>query len=188
MSTIKSLRILLRRTMAIALLSLPMEVLCSDDRRIVLALDDTLSPGASELLQNALEELDLKATLIQPERPPLSKRASLQTFQHVSRAQQLLANLKRRQPMDFNMALPDIPGKSTTNAIPHWDLLSHQQHEEDPAEIADFVLENASPGAVLLLRPLTTTHDPVLRALPIISSRLRDAGYEVTTLSELLQA
>jgi len=58
----KTLRVLLRRTVAIALLSIPAETLANDDKKIALTFDDGPMPGATEALLDELDRLQIKAT------------------------------------------------------------------------------------------------------------------------------
>ena len=55
----------------------------------------------------------------------------------------------------------------------------------DPKSIADHVLANIHPGAIVLFHVLTPPRGAERQALPLVLERLADAGYQATTVAEL---
>ena len=203
MSSIKTLRVLLRRTMAIALLAIPMEAIPDENRRIALAFDDGPSSSSNEALLNELERLDIKATVF-PE--PLTlhgeqKRskgkakkhreiASANARREIDGAKRILRNLGDRNATVFNPPFARLPEKLGQNEdyANYWSFPGDSLAElDDPQEIAELLAENAFPGAVVILHPLYNQREHILQALPVISERLKAEGYEFATLSELLE-
>lgn len=203
MSTMKTLRVLLRRTMAVALLAIPMEAAPGEDRRIALAFDDGPSSSNNEALLNELERLDIKATFF-PEPLALgsgSKRskdkvkkhreiASANAHREIDGAKRILRNLGERNAALFNPSFARLQEKFETGEdfANYWDFPGNNLAElDDPEEIAELLVENAFPGAVVILHPLYNQREHILQALPIISERLKAEGYEFATLSELME-
>ncbi|WOX05243.1 polysaccharide deacetylase family protein [Microbulbifer pacificus] len=200
----KTLRVLLRRTMAVALLAIPMEATLSEDRRIALAFDDGPSSSSNEALLNELERLDIKATFF-PESLALGNDqklkkgkakkhreiASANAHREIDGAKRILRNLGERTPSAlFNLPdvrLPENLEQGLTSAN-YWSFPEDTQANLDDAlEIAELLAENAFPGAVVILHTLYNQREHILQALPVISERLKAEGYEFATLSELME-
>lgn len=206
MSTIKSLRVLLRRTMAVALLAIPMEASSGEDRRIALAFDDGPSSGNNEALLNELERLNIKATFfpetlaLKSERKREQKRgkgnikthreiASANAQREFDGAQRILRNLGDRNRHILSPSFACLPEKpeQCQASTDYWNFPGDTPADvDDPQAIADLLVENAFPGAVVILHPLYNQREHILQALPLISERLRAEGYEFATLSELI--
>ena len=215
----KTLRVLLRRTLAIALLSIPAEVLANDDKKIALTFDDGPLPGATEALLDELDRLQIKATFFPvgsemekfPEQTKaiidaghavgnhtyshanLAELATPQAKKEIAGATRILRELGYRDPLMFRPPfglLPQPLASELTHAgtpVTRWDLLPEANTDmDDPQAVADYVVDNAFPGAIVLLHPMYGQRRQVLEALPLISERLRDRGYEFATLSEML--
>jgi peptidoglycan/xylan/chitin deacetylase (PgdA/CDA1 family) len=69
-----------------------------------------------------------------------------------------------------------------------WDLEpdSYPEIARDSARIVDYVERRVHPGSILLLHPFGRSHEAGRRALPAIIDGLRDHGYRIVTVSELL--
>lgn len=215
----KTLRVLLRRTLAIALLSIPTETLAGDDKKIALTFDDGPLPGATEALLDELDRLQIKATFFpvgsELERFPeqakaivdaghalgnhtdahanLAELATPQAKQEIAGATRILRELGYDDPLVFRPHFGLLPQPQERELgdkgmpVARWDLLPEANASMDDAEeVADYVADNAFPGAVVLLHPMYGQRRQVLKALPLISERLRAKGYEFATLSELL--
>lgn len=59
---------------------------------------------------------------------------------------------------------------------------------DDPHAYADEILRNVRPGSIVLMHPMYGNQDVVRDALPLIIERLRQRGYRMVTVSELLKA
>lgn len=214
----KSLKIFLRRSMAIALLSIPMEALAVDDRRIALAFDDGPLPGGTEALIKELEKLDIKATFFpadrEMERFPAQPAPFIETGptpghhgeahsnllemgtpaagREIAGTAKILQELGYRDtlalhpPFGLPQPMTQEPEEGGS-AVARWDLPPESNATmEDPQAIADYIVDNAFPGAVILMHPVYNQREQVLRALPLISTKLRAKGYRFATVSELL--
>ncbi|WP_193165870.1 polysaccharide deacetylase family protein [Microbulbifer hainanensis] len=215
----KTLRVLLRRTLAIALLSIPAEVLANDDKKIALTFDDGPLPGATEALLDELDRLQIKATFFPvgsemekfPEQTKaiidaghsvgnhtyshanLAELATPQAKKEIAGATRILRELGYEDPLMFRPPFGLLPQplerELTREGTPvaRWDLLPEAKTDmDDPQAVADYVADNAFPGAIVLLHPMYGQRRQVLEALPLISEQLRDRGYEFATLSEML--
>lgn len=204
----KSLRILLRQTMAVALLSLPLESSAGDDRRIALTLDDKPPSGATGELLDELERLQIKATLLpagnelaeSPEtaataggRARRVELAQPTAHREIDGAAKILRQLAHRDPLALHPPYAQIPrlqqwdprGDDTFPA--RWQRPSEADAgRDDPQEIADYIVDNAFPGAVVLVHPMRGQRDQILKTLPLISEKLRGRGYDFATLSEVV--
>ncbi|WP_105103821.1 polysaccharide deacetylase family protein [Microbulbifer pacificus] len=203
MSTMKSLRVLLRRTMAIAVLAIPMEATSGEDRRIALAFDDGPSSSSNEALLNELERLEIKATFfpetltLKNEKNNAQKRgkgktpksreiASAKAQREIDGAKRILRNLGERNPNLLAPSFARLPEAYEQDSANYWNFPGDTLADlDDPQEIADLLVENAFPGAVVILHPLYNQREQILRALPLINERLKAEGYEFATLSEL---
>ena len=69
-----------------------------------------------------------------------------------------------------------------------WDLEpdSLEGISGDPTAMTQYVMDNVRPGSIILLHPWATGNTATRRALPAILAGLRDRGYQVVTVSELL--
>ncbi|EGM77797.1 Putative xylanase/chitin deacetylase [Rheinheimera sp. A13L] len=71
-----------------------------------------------------------------------------------------------------------------------WDLEpeSYGDIADDPQTIASYVLENVQPGSIVLLHLMYKNREASRAALPLILKGLKEKGYRMVTLSELLAA
>jgi peptidoglycan/xylan/chitin deacetylase (PgdA/CDA1 family) len=69
-----------------------------------------------------------------------------------------------------------------------WDLEpdSREDIQDDPAAMTRYVATHVRPGSIILLHPWYAGNAATRQALPMILAALRDSGYEVVTVSELL--
>jgi peptidoglycan/xylan/chitin deacetylase (PgdA/CDA1 family) len=69
-----------------------------------------------------------------------------------------------------------------------WDLEpdSRDDIRSDPVAMTRYVADNVRPGSIILLHPWSAGNTATRLALPMILAALRDRGYEVVTVSELL--
>jgi peptidoglycan/xylan/chitin deacetylase (PgdA/CDA1 family) len=69
-----------------------------------------------------------------------------------------------------------------------WDLEpdSLEGIRGDPAAMTQHVMDNVRPGSIILLHPWALGNAATRKALPAILAGLRDRGYDVVTVSELL--
>ena len=68
-----------------------------------------------------------------------------------------------------------------------WDVEPDTYHEGDAEAIADLVLREAKPGSIILLHPFCERVCAADRqALPVIIDGLRERGFELVTISQLL--
>lgn len=179
--SMKSLRVLLRQTMAIALLALPLESF-GEDRRIALAFGDSTQSGTEEDLLQTLQRLKIKASLV----PSSTEEDSRVRFvpvplvdAHSSQIELAPASARHQLASAANI-LRKLGSK---------DSLSFQPPSHKPSELqelANEVADNAFPGAVLMVHPMHGERQQLLDALPLISEQLRAKGYEFVALSELL--
>lgn len=218
----KSLKILLRRSMTIAFLSIPVEAFAGDDRRIALAFDGGPLPGATEGLLEELEKLDIKATffpasfpasremeaipaqanaLVEPAQVPASHASARNNLlemgtpaarQEIAGSARILRELGYRDSLAFRPPFGLQPQEleqglqEDGTAAARWQLLPESNAGiEDPQVVADYVADNAFPGAIVLMQPTYSQREQILRALPLISTKLRAKGYRFATLSEL---
>lgn len=211
----KTLKVLLRRSLAIALLSLPTEALPGEDRRIALALDNGPLGGTNQALLEELERLNIKATLLPensdsgkfPQQPraigdanrPLDKpghphsglleMSSPAAGREVAGAITILRELGYRDPLTLHppfRLVPQALEQPAEDESAHMDFLSDGNFDrEDPEAVAEYLADNAFPGAVVLLHPMYGLRKQLLSALPLISERLSAEGYQFVTLSEL---
>jgi len=56
----------------------------------------------------------------------------------------------------------------------------------DPEALADYVVENARPGSIVLMHVMYGSREPTRKALPAILERLSAKGYRFVTVSDLL--
>lgn len=196
----KSLRVLLRQTMAVALLSLPLESFAGDDRRIALTFGKGPQPGASGELLDELERLNIKASFFPEDSAPgriapvldpgsgLVELAPPRAREEIAGAVGILRQLGYRDPLALQPRYRQIPEplESDGASRAHWDLLAGEGKIDDPQEVADYIVDNAFPGAVVLMQPVQGQREQVLKMLPLISDKLRDRGYRFATLSELI--
>ncbi|WP_323847276.1 hypothetical protein [Microbulbifer magnicolonia] len=213
----KILRILLRRTLAIALLSVPTEVLPGEDRKIALTFSDNSVPGTSETLLDELDRLQIKATYCpddeqkrvqQPSRAiadaargavkkgdaPLGlvELATPQGREVIAGAARILRELHCDDLtlVHSSFSLPPLPGTQVGAGMPAEEGILPPDVDtamDDPQAIADYLTENAFPGAIVLLQPVNGQRRQAANALPLIRERLHAEGYRFVTLSELIE-
>lgn len=208
----KSLSVLLRQTMAVALLSLPLESSAGEDRRIALTFDDGQLPGTTGELLDELERLQLKAsffpscgeTVKNPEAigtaatPAASvdctgrlELAPPTVLREIAGAAKILRQLGHRDPLALRPAYAQIPRQREPgqdgSALALWNTLPASRADpEAPQQVADYIADNAFPGAVVLVHPIAGQRQQILETLPLLSEQLRKRGYEFATLSEVV--
>ncbi len=71
-----------------------------------------------------------------------------------------------------------------------WDVAPETFGEgsEDPQTMATEVLEQVEPGSIVLLHLMYKNREASRAALPLIIKGLKEKGYRMVTLSELLAA
>ena len=71
-----------------------------------------------------------------------------------------------------------------------WDIApeTFDQDSEDPQTMATEVLEQVKPGSIVLLHLMYKNREASRAALPLILNGLKEQGYRMVTLSELLAA
>lgn len=192
----KSLRVLLRQTMAVALLSLPLESLAGDERRIALTFGKGPQPGASGELLDELKRLNIKASIFPEDSAPgriapvpdlgsgLVELAPPRAREEIASAVGIMRQLGYRDPLALQPPYEPLESDGASRA--RWDLLAGEGKIDDPQEVADYIVDNAFPGAVVLMQPVHGQREQVLKMLPLISDKLRDRGYRFATLSELI--
>ena len=67
-----------------------------------------------------------------------------------------------------------------------WDVEDRAESFPDPADYALDIVGRVSPGSIILIHPMYRSNATARAALPLILAQLRDRGYEVVTVSELL--
>lgn len=69
-----------------------------------------------------------------------------------------------------------------------WSMAPEEnvQEGQGPDALTAYVLEHAKPGQIILLHPMFSSGARTREALPDIINGLRDKGYQLVTLSELL--
>lgn len=60
--------------------------------------------------------------------------------------------------------------------------------DQDADALTAYVIEHAKPGQIILFHPMFSSGERTRSALPAIIQGLRNAGYELVTLSKLLEA
>ncbi|WP_226667675.1 hypothetical protein [Microbulbifer aggregans] len=181
--SMKSLRVLLRQTMAIALLALPLESF-GEDRRVALAIGDRTQSGTEEDLLHALQRLRIKASLI-PSPADADSRVHFLPAPHTHSRNSLIElapATARHELASAAYILHKLGSKDSLTFEPS----SHNPSELQ--EIANYVADNVFPGAVLMVHPKHGEQQQLLDALPLISEQLRAKGYDFVPLSELLPA
>lgn len=66
-----------------------------------------------------------------------------------------------------------------------WDV-EEDYAEKDPALYAAHILDEVRPGSIILIHPMFAANETARAALPRILSGLREKGYAVVTVSELI--
>ena len=71
-----------------------------------------------------------------------------------------------------------------------WDVApeTFDEDSEDPQTMATEVLEQVEPGSIVLLHVMYKNREASRAALPLIIKGLKEKGYRMVTLSELLAA
>lgn len=68
-----------------------------------------------------------------------------------------------------------------------WDVEDQPEKFTEPRAFAQDILARVRPGSIILIHPMYRHNQVARDALPIILDRLRSRGYEVITVSELLE-
>jgi peptidoglycan/xylan/chitin deacetylase (PgdA/CDA1 family) len=81
-----------------------------------------------------------------------------------------------------------LANSNRTNIM--WDIAPETfgEDSEDPQTMATEVLEQVEPGSIVLLHLMYKNREASRAALPLILKGLKDKGYRMVTLSELLAA
>lgn len=85
----------------------------------------------------------------------------------------------------INQDVLDICGQEEEKVI-LWSIDTLDWSQPEPAHIAQNVLDNVRPGEIILLHSCKD-RDATVQALPTIIEGLQEKGYQMVTLSELLQ-
>lgn len=77
--------------------------------------------------------------------------------------------------------------KSTNRLTITWDIApdSNKDIAKNKDKIVNYTLEKVKPGSIILLHPFNNSEAKA--ALPLIISKLRDEGYKLVTISDLLK-
>ena len=67
-----------------------------------------------------------------------------------------------------------------------WDVEDRAGQFPEPAAYAKDILDRVRPGSIILIHPMYRDNDTARAALPLILAQLRKRGYEIVTVSELL--
>ena len=67
-----------------------------------------------------------------------------------------------------------------------WDVEDRAENFPDPKAYARDIVERVRPGSIFLIHPMYRSNTTARAALPLILAQLQDRGYEVVTVSELL--
>jgi len=67
-----------------------------------------------------------------------------------------------------------------------WDVEDRAGQFPDPTDYARDIVERVKPGSIILIHPMYRGNATARDALPLILAQLRSRGYEVVTVTELL--
>ncbi|MBY8337514.1 polysaccharide deacetylase family protein [Alteriqipengyuania sp. NZ-12B] len=67
-----------------------------------------------------------------------------------------------------------------------WDVADRAEEFPEPADYARDIVERVRPGSIILIHPMYRGNATAREALPMILAQLRDRGYDIVTVSELL--
>lgn len=67
-----------------------------------------------------------------------------------------------------------------------WDVADQAEEFPEPADYARDIVERMRPGSIILIHPMYRGNATAREALPMILAQLRDRGYDIVTVSELL--
>ena len=67
-----------------------------------------------------------------------------------------------------------------------WDVADRAEEFPEPADYARDIVERARPGSIILIHPMYRGNATAREALPMNLAQLRDRGYDIVTVSELL--
>ena len=67
-----------------------------------------------------------------------------------------------------------------------WDVADRAEEFPEPADYARDIVERVRPGSIILIHPMYRGNATAREALPIILAQLHDRGYDIVTVSELL--
>ena len=124
----------------------------------------------------------------------LAFASKTETDFQVRRGAEVVESLTGTRPRFFRPPRGDVSGavlNAATRAGADLMMWSLQLHEAtyDAEGNARYVMEHAEPGAILLAHDTGSADRIVgLRALPLIIDGLRDRGYELVTVSDLVEA
>jgi peptidoglycan-N-acetylglucosamine deacetylase len=68
-----------------------------------------------------------------------------------------------------------------------WDVEDQPEKFTEPRAFAQNILARVRPGSIILIHPMYRTNQVARDALPIVLDSLQSQGYEVVTVSELLE-
>jgi len=112
----------------------------------------------------------------------------------VRRGAEVVESLTRTRPRFFRPPRGDVSGATLAAAaredaaVLMWSLQMHEA-TYDAEGNARYLLERVEPGAIVLAHDTGSADRLVgLRALPLLIDGLRDRGYELVTVSELVDA
>lgn len=124
----------------------------------------------------------------------LAFTSKAETERQVGRGADVVESLTGKRPRFFRPPRGDVSGATLAAAtraesdILMWSLQMHEA-TYDAEGNAKYLLDNVHPGAIVLAHD-TGSRDRIvgLRALPYFIDGLRDRGYELVTVSELVEA
>jgi peptidoglycan/xylan/chitin deacetylase (PgdA/CDA1 family) len=67
-----------------------------------------------------------------------------------------------------------------------WDIADQPEHFSDPASFAQDILKRVKPGSIILIHPMYRGNQTARDALPLVLEGLKQRGYRVVTVSQLL--
>tara|TARA_B100000678_G_scaffold200845_2_gene168881 strand:+ start:629 stop:1366 length:738 start_codon:yes stop_codon:yes gene_type:complete len=67
-----------------------------------------------------------------------------------------------------------------------WDVEDRPEAFDDPEDYAADIVERVRPGSIILIHPMYRHSSTARAALPLILAQLRERGYDIVTVTELL--
>ena len=68
-----------------------------------------------------------------------------------------------------------------------WDVADRAEQFPDPKAYAGDIVSRVRPGSIILIHPMYRGNGTAREALPIILAELRNRGYDIVTVSELIK-
>ena len=68
-----------------------------------------------------------------------------------------------------------------------WDVADRSNTFPKPADYAAGIVNRAQPGSIILMHPMYRHNQTARKALPMVIEGLRDRGFEIVTVSQLLE-